>query len=96
MITKGFKDLLLIGNQSRPQIFDLNIRRPAPLYSDVIEVDERITLVGYTSDPEAEQHAVQFDDEGKITKMYSGEAIPQNGLDGSEPEIVRGLRYVEL
>jgi 5-oxoprolinase (ATP-hydrolysing) len=96
VITKGFKDLLLIGNQSRPQIFDLNIRRPKPLYSDVIEVDERITLVGYTSDPEAEQHAVQFDDEGKVTKMYSGEAIPQNGLNGSEPEIVRGLRYAEL
>ena len=95
VITKGFKDLLLIGNQSRPKIFDLNIRRPPPLYSDVIEVEERITLVGYTSDPEAEQHAVQFDDEGKITKMYSGEAIPQNGPDGSKPEIVRGLRYAK-
>ncbi|KAG8215913.1 Hydantoinase/oxoprolinase-domain-containing protein [Butyriboletus roseoflavus] len=33
LITKGFKDLLLIGNQSRPRIFDLNIRRAPPLYS---------------------------------------------------------------
>ena len=31
LITKGFRDLLLIGNQSRPKIFDLNIRRPPPL-----------------------------------------------------------------
>src|SRR6202000_1937470 len=51
-ITKGFRDLLLIGNQSRPRIFDLNIRRPPPLYSTALEVDERVTLVGYTSDPE--------------------------------------------
>lgn len=92
VITKGFKDLLLIGNQSRPQIFDLNIRRPAPLYGSVLEVDERITLVGYTSDPEADKHAIQFDDDGKVTKAYSGEPMPEKGPDGSEPEIVRGLR----
>lgn len=44
LITQGFKDLLLIGNQSRPKIFDLNIRRPSPLYSTVVEIDERVTL----------------------------------------------------
>ncbi|KAG8868990.1 hypothetical protein FRC20_002390 [Serendipita sp. 405] len=89
VITKGFKDLLLIGNQSRPRIFDLNIKRPDPLYTDVIEVDERVTLVGYTSDPAAADHAVQFDDNGKITKGYSGESSIC-GIDG-EPEIVHGL-----
>ena len=68
LITRGFKDLLLIGNQSRPKIFDLNIRRPSPLYSTVLEVDERVTLVGYTSDPQAEQHAVQFDEAGKVKR----------------------------
>ncbi|KAG8830784.1 hypothetical protein FRB91_006426 [Serendipita sp. 411] len=89
VITKGFKDLLLIGNQSRPRIFDLNIKRPDPLYTDVIEVDERVMLVGYTSDPAAADHAVQFDDNGKITKGYSGESSIC-GIDG-EPEIVHGL-----
>ena len=38
LITKGFKNLLLTGNQSRPKIFDLNIRHPSPLYSKVLEV----------------------------------------------------------
>lgn len=91
LITKGFKDLLLIGNQSRPRIFDLNIKRPEPLYSDVVEVDERVTLVGYTSDPEAIEHAIQFDDHGKIVKEYSGEASA-TAYDGNPtPEIVRGL-----
>ncbi|KAL1863104.1 hypothetical protein Daus18300_008096 [Diaporthe australafricana] len=42
LVTRGFKDVLQIGNQSRPHMFDLAVRRPAPLYSDVFEVDERV------------------------------------------------------
>jgi len=34
--------LLEIGNQTRPDIFALNIQRPSPLYQQVIEVDERV------------------------------------------------------
>lgn len=91
LITKGFKDLLLIGNQSRPKIFDLNIRRPPPLYSTVTEVDERVTLVGYTSDPKAEEHAVQFDDEGRVVRGYRGKGW-DGVADAEGPgRIVRGL-----
>ncbi|KAI9911947.1 hypothetical protein PsorP6_008872 [Peronosclerospora sorghi] len=43
--TKGFRDLLYIGNQSRPRIFDLEIHMPDTLYDSVIEVDERLQLV---------------------------------------------------
>ena len=43
--TKGFADLQLIGNQSRPKIFDLNIKRPAVLYEHVAEIDERVVLM---------------------------------------------------
>ncbi|VUC26728.1 unnamed protein product [Clonostachys rosea] len=43
-ITKGFKDLLKIGNQSRPDMFALNVKRPELLYSKVMEVSERVTL----------------------------------------------------
>ena len=53
LITKGFKDLLLIGNQSRPKIFDLSVARPGVLYEQVVEVDERITMEDYTEDPES-------------------------------------------
>jgi 5-oxoprolinase (ATP-hydrolysing) len=83
------QDLLAIGNQSRPKILDLNIRRAPPLYSAVIEVDERVTLVGYTSDPKAAGHAVQFDDNGKVIKAYSGTAWTHE--DENKGEIVQGL-----
>ena len=45
LVTKGFRDLLHIGNQSRPRIFDLRIARPENLYERVVEVDERVVLV---------------------------------------------------
>ncbi|OBZ83149.1 Uncharacterized protein C11D3.14c [Choanephora cucurbitarum] len=45
LITKGFGDLLTIGNQSRPKIFDLSIEKPDVLYRKVVEVDERIMLL---------------------------------------------------
>ncbi|XP_064641075.1 5-oxoprolinase-like [Lineus longissimus] len=44
VITKGFKDLLHIGNQARPNIFDLEIITPDVLYEDVVEVEERVIL----------------------------------------------------
>ena len=43
--TKGFRDLLQIGNQSRPKIFDLEIRKLELLYEEVIEVDERVRIL---------------------------------------------------
>ena len=45
-ITKGMKDLLSIGYQNRPNLFDLNIQLPEQLYEDVVEVDERLDAEG--------------------------------------------------
>lgn len=46
IVTGGFKDLLLIGNQQRPDIFSLNIPKKEPLYEKVYEVSERISAKG--------------------------------------------------
>ncbi|KAH9055167.1 5-oxoprolinase [Lactarius deliciosus] len=91
LITKGFKDLLLIGNQSRPRIFDLNIRRPPPLYSTVLEIDERVTLVGYTSDPRAEEHKVLFDENGAVKRGYRGMGWDREGDAEGPGKVVRGI-----
>ncbi|KAH0835797.1 Hydantoinase/oxoprolinase-domain-containing protein [Lanmaoa asiatica] len=91
LTTKGFKDLLLIGNQSRPRIFDLNIRRAVPLYSDAVEVDERVALVGYTSDPKAEVHAVQWHRDGSVRRGYRGPGWDGEGDAKGPGEIVRGI-----
>ncbi|MES2517112.1 MAG: hydantoinase/oxoprolinase N-terminal domain-containing protein, partial [Bacteroidota bacterium] len=46
VVTKGFRDLLIIGNQARPDIFALNIIRPEPLHQMVVEVDEQTDASG--------------------------------------------------
>ncbi|MFT6022737.1 MAG: 5-oxoprolinase (ATP-hydrolyzing) [Ascidiaceihabitans sp.] len=46
LITKGLRDLLRIGYQNRPRLFDLNIVLPELLYDDVIEIDERVAADG--------------------------------------------------
>lgn len=51
LITKGMRDLLRIGFQNRPKLFDVNIKLPELLYEDVIEVQERITANGEVITP---------------------------------------------
>ena len=46
LITKGFKDLLTIGYQTRPDLFALHVQRAPPLAAKVIEVDERLDASG--------------------------------------------------
>ncbi len=45
VITKGFGDLLKIGKQNRPHIFELKIEKPSPLYECVLEIDERVRIL---------------------------------------------------
>lgn len=44
--TKGFKDLLRLRYQQRPDLFSLRVNLPEPLYEQVIEIEERIDANG--------------------------------------------------
>ncbi len=46
LVSKGFADLLAIGTQQRPDLFALNIQKPAPLPALVLEVDEAVDAQG--------------------------------------------------
>jgi 5-oxoprolinase (ATP-hydrolysing) len=45
-VTRGFRDLLRIGTQQRPDLFALRIQRPAPIFADVVEIEERLAADG--------------------------------------------------
>lgn len=49
--TAGFGDLLEIGEQARPDLFALTIRKPVPLADTVIEVQERLDARGQVLRP---------------------------------------------
>ena len=44
--TQGFGDLLDIGYQDRPKLFELTIRKPKPLVECSLEIDERMDAQG--------------------------------------------------
>lgn len=46
LLTQGFQDLLSIDTQQRPDLFTLNIKKPAAYYHQVIEVKERLDASG--------------------------------------------------
>src|ERR1700712_3770550 len=73
VVTKGFKDCLEIGNQSRPNIFALDIRKPEVLYKKVVEIDERVTLEDYAEDPERNKtKAESIEKAGKDAELVTG------------------------
>lgn len=73
VVTEGFRDLLLIGNQSRPKMFDLAINRPGNLYSAVIEVAERVTLESWT---ECRQPLpINLSDDPALIEGITGEVV---------------------
>jgi len=55
-----------------------------------VEVDERVTLVGYTSDPKHAQNAIKWSPDGTVTQPYSGDGI-QSGLGDGDKDVRRGL-----
>ncbi|KAI0383983.1 5-oxoprolinase [Hypomontagnella monticulosa] len=52
LTTKGFRDLLVIGDQARPHIFDLSVQKLQTLYEKVVEIDERVTMEEFLENPE--------------------------------------------
>ena len=59
LITKGFEDLLRIGYQARPKLFDLQIRLPELLYEKAVGVPERLDAAGEVVTPLDEAAARQ-------------------------------------
>ena len=50
-VTRGFGDLLAIGDQQRPDLFALCIEKSPPLYELVVEVNERLAADGSVLEP---------------------------------------------
>ncbi|KAH8812532.1 Hydantoinase B/oxoprolinase-domain-containing protein [Xylogone sp. PMI_703] len=74
LVTKGLRDLLKIGYQSRPRLFDLDIVKPEVLYSDVREIDERVTVECFDEDVFG-THRPSEEIPGVLVRSSSGDMI---------------------
>ena len=82
IITKGFGDLLQIGKQNRPCIFDLKIIKPEPLYEAVVEINERVHPVQEltnTIPPQPNVNILRSPD--RETVRHQLQALRQRGIE---------------
>ncbi|KAI1495434.1 Hydantoinase B/oxoprolinase-domain-containing protein [Biscogniauxia marginata] len=82
VVTRGFRDLLDIGYQSRPKLFELGIRKPELLYDEVVEVSERLTVEG-------------FDEDINKDSRHEIEEIPGVLVKGTTGDILRIIRPLD-
>ena len=84
-ITRGFRDLLAIGTQARPKLFDLAIRKPELLYRKVLEVDARAGAGG---------EVLARPDPAKLRRELAG--LRRSGLSSLAVVVLHAYRGGEL
>lgn len=67
-ITAPFEDLLIIGDQTRPRLFDLAVRRDPPLTNCVVAIPQRMDAAGNILEPLDETRAR----EGLAAALHAG------------------------
>lgn len=64
--TEGFEEVLEIGTQARPELFNLKIVKPETLYDTVVGIEERLTVETSSDDPNPVQY-LELDPAIRIT-----------------------------
>ncbi|KAK0432871.1 Hydantoinase B/oxoprolinase-domain-containing protein [Armillaria borealis] len=85
--TEGYRDVLRIGQQARPNIFDLSIQKLSSLYEKVVEVGERVTIATSTEDPESSVSDFEGTFDASIVRGLTGDFI--RVLKKPDPQTVR-------
>ncbi len=85
--TKGLKDILVIGNQSRPNIFDLKVARASPIVEAVAEADERVRVISHTAAAEvaAENNATSSSSSSSSSSSFDEGSSDPAGTFLGEP-----------
>lgn len=78
----------MIGDQSRPKLFDLNIRKHGALHDTVVEVDERVTIEDFDLNPFPLDKNRDLSSDAQLVKTQSGEVV--RVLRSPNVEAVRG------
>jgi 5-oxoprolinase (ATP-hydrolysing) len=101
ILNRNLPDVLRIGTQQRPRLFDLEIKLPAPVYNQVVEVPGRLSVEGIELEPLDEQH-VERALKAAFSKGYRAAAIalmhgfrfPQHELRIAE--IARAIGFTQV
>jgi 5-oxoprolinase (ATP-hydrolysing) len=73
-ITAGFRDLLEIGHQARPDLFALSVQKNPPLYDDAYEVFERVDADGNLLTP-LDERRLKAMAQDALSRGYTSAAV---------------------
>jgi 5-oxoprolinase (ATP-hydrolysing) len=103
LITRGFGDLLEIGNQQRSDLFDVRVAKPSVLYGAVEELDERVSADGEVLTPldpdrvdDALRRLLARGVESLAVVLLHGYAFPAHERLVAERARALGFRHVAL
>ena len=82
LVNRGFADLLRIGNQARPRLFDLKVTLPSMLYERVAEIGGRVAADGRELDA--------FDEAGARAAL---QAAREDGIEGCAIALIHAWKY---
>jgi len=85
LVNRGFADLLRIGNQARPRLFDLKVTLPTMLYERVAEVGGRVGVDGDEIEP--------FDEAGARATLAAARA---DGLQTCAIALIHAWKWPEM
>ena len=84
LVTRGFEDVLRIGYQARPRIFEVFVTKTAPLVDRVVGIDERVHVDGTIE---------QAPDEAAVRAAL--DALRAEGVDSVAVALVHGAMFPE-
>ncbi|MGR3453801.1 hydantoinase B/oxoprolinase family protein [Pseudooceanicola sp.] len=101
LITQGFTDLLRIGTQARPRLFDLHIRLPEAIYARVASLPERLSADGTVLTPldeDATRATLQaaFDDGLRSVAIASMHGYLNPAHEKRAAEIAREVGFTQV
>ncbi len=85
MMNQGFGDLLRIGNQARPRLFDLDVQLPTLLYERVIQQRGRVGVRGDVVEP--------LDEDAAQAALH---AAHQDGIRACAVALIHAWRYPDM
>lgn len=96
VVTKGFRDALEIGNQARPDIFDIKVKKVPLLYEKVEEVHERVRVLQRGGCAGGADEAVELGLDPDAATGSKGEVDGRKFTMGTSGEWVEILEEIDL
>lgn len=92
VISRGFRDLLQIGDQTRSNIFDLTCTSPEVLYEEVVEVEERVMLSEFYDEGRSDEEIAKLEQTEQHAQQEFPECASKTNVTNCWPEAGVGKR----